>query len=219
MKKLLITVTDQVLKYQKELIFWGTSAVVMLAVICTALFLSSQVLPTYEEEPMYSSAPLIEAGCVEVGKTANATVHFPATYVGQANDALETVKEYFKSYNDGDFENACRLLSSAKCNPESPYAVSRLAEESGKMVNGYENWNFWMAEDTEDFHSDVVCVKYSYHYKGDIKNKRVHERMSFYVRRDADGNDRIYSRVCEKKFAQDSGDMPCPVLSKRDFCL
>jgi hypothetical protein len=217
MKKFITTVSDRIIKHQKELIFWGTSAVVMLAVICTALFLSSQVLPTYEEDSFHSSAPSIEAG--EIESVASAPVHFPATYSEKTNDALGTVKEYFKSYNDGDFKNACRLLSSAKCNPESPYAVDRLAEESGKMVNGYENWNFWMAEGTEDFHSDVVCVKYSYHYKGDTKVKRVHERMSFYVRRDENGNDRIYSRVCEKKFAQDSGDMPCPVLSRKDFCL
>ncbi len=215
MKKILKTATDVLSAHRKEFIFWGTSTLVILAVVITALFLSSQVLPNYEEDSFHSSAPRIEAG----EPIPTAPVHTPAQYVGKSNDALGTVKAFFYAYNSGDFENACRLLGTAKCNPESPYAIKRLSQEYNKMVNGYENWNFWIPEGTEDFHSDVVCVKYSYHYKDDVKAKRVHERLSFYVRRDDNGNDRIYSRVCEKKFAQDSGDMPCPILSKRDFCL
>ncbi len=216
MKTMLKTVTDILSQHKKELIFWGTITLVILAVASTALFLSSQVLPDYaEEEVFHSSAPRIEVG----ENLPTVPVHSPAQYVGKANDALGTVKSYFSAYNKQDFTNACRLLDPANCNPESPYAVNRLSDEYNKMSNGYENWNFWIPEGNEDFHSDVVCVKYSYHYNDDVKNKRVHERLSFYVRRDENGNDRIYSRVCEKKFAQDSGDMPCPILSRRDFCL
>ena len=219
MKKILKTATIFLTKHEKELIFWSTSAIVMFAVACTAFFLSSQVLSNYEAaDDFHSSAPLIQKGVSAVEPTEE-FVHFAATSQERTNDALGTVKAFFKAYNDKDFKTACRLLSAEKCNPESPYAIERLSEEYNKMTNGYENWNFWMAENTENFHSDVVCVKYSYHYKDDVKNKRIHERLSFYVRKDVNGNNRIYNRICEKKFAQDSGDMPCPILSKRDFCL
>jgi|GEM_PF-1949023 hypothetical protein len=226
MKKTIRTVTSTLSRHQKELLFWGTSALVFLVIAYTALFLSSQILPNYEEDNLHSSAPRIEAGIleevietIEIVEKAEEFTHTPATFPNKAHEALETVQRFFTAYNAQNFETACRLLDPAKCNPESPYAVARLSQEYNKMVDGYENWNFWLAENTDNFHSDVVCVKYSYQYKDDIKNKQVHERLSFYVRRDENGNDRIYNRVCEKKFAQDAGDMPCPILSRRDFCL
>jgi len=136
-----------------------------------------------------------------------------------SNKAMGTVKSFFDSYNSKDFGTACGLLSSAKCDPESTYAVNRLAAEYDKMENGYENVSVWLAEDTEGFHSDVVCVKYSYQYRGDVNKKKISERMSFYVQADEDGQNKITNRVCEKKFAETIGDVPCPILSKRDFCL
>ncbi len=231
MKKIIKSVTKGLTLHSKELLFWGTSTLIFLAVAYTALFLSSQVLPNYREENSFHfSAPRIEAGFIEtispVREIGSPTEEIVLDLIEpipfkeeKSNDALDTVKTYFFAYNSEDFKKACELLDPAKCNPESPYAVNRLADEYHKMSNGYENWNFWMAENTDDFHSDVVCVKYSYHYKDDVKNKQIHERLSFYVRKDENGNDHIYARVCEKKFAQGVGDLPCPILSKRDFCL
>ena len=136
-----------------------------------------------------------------------------------SSKALETVRSFFNSYNSENFDIACGLLSSSKCDPESATAVNRLASEYEKMEKGYENVNVWLAKDAEDFHSDVVCVKYAYKYKDDTKNKLVHEIMSFYVTEDEDGKEKITNRICEKKFAENIGEVPCPILSKRDFCL
>ncbi len=133
--------------------------------------------------------------------------------------AMGIVDSFFNSYNGKNFKTACGFLSLKKCDPESAYAVDRLSTEYEKMVNGYEDVNVWLAENTEDFHSDVVCVKYSYKYKGDVRNKRISERMSFYVGEDTDGKKKITNRVCEKKFADTVGEVPCPILAKRDFCL
>jgi nuclear transport factor 2 (NTF2) superfamily protein len=135
------------------------------------------------------------------------------------NESLEVVNSFFNSYNSRNFATACEFLSSNKCNPESISAVNRLAAEYEKMINGYEDVKVWLAKDVEDFHSDVICVKYSYQYKDDVKKKRIYERMSFYVKENEEGKKEITTRVCEKKFADMIGEVPCPILSKKDFCL
>ncbi len=42
--------------------------------------------------------------------------------------------------------------------------------------------------------------------------------MSFYVDKDSSGEWKITSRVCEKKYKEGKGELPCPYKAKKDFC-
>ncbi len=235
MQKYIKTITEYLVKQQRNIL---KVAIVLTGfiVLYGLLLLPNSTVPKEKD----SLTPIISISDSEVGEVVEVDVNVieddvevperveldEVTVVPSrvklpviSNMSLETVRSFFDSYNARDFETACGILSLKKCDPESSYAVNRLAAEHGKMVNGYEDVSVWLAEDTEGFHSEVVCVKYSYQYKSDLNKKRVYERMSFYVKEDADGKDKITNRICEKKFAETVGEVPCPILSKRDFCL
>ena len=132
--------------------------------------------------------------------------------------SLALVKKYFRLYNTKEFQAACALLPDSKCNEDNPPDVTRFSEESGKQVNGYEDLKFWMASIPEDVEKDVVCIQYSFKYKFDAKDKKIQEIMSFYIGETEEGKKEIIERVCEKKTIDDTGETPCPTISKRDFC-
>lgn len=127
-------------------------------------------------------------------------------------DSIQVVQNYFDAYNKGDIKTACGILPSSKCDPESKQAVSRFGEEKAKLTQGYQDLHLWNAEAT-DFHSDVVCVKYSYSYKNDLKPKSVTETLSFYVNEGT-----ITARVCEQKLLDGKQGFDCPITAKKDFC-
>ena len=136
----------------------------------------------------------------------------------QDPSSLTLVKKYFRLYNAKEFQAACALLPDNKCNEDNPPDVTRFSEEGEKQVNGYEDLKFWMASSPEDIEEDVVCVKYSFKYKFDAKDKNIYETMSFYVGETEEGRKEITARICEKKTIDDVGETPCPIVSRRDFC-
>lgn len=127
-------------------------------------------------------------------------------------DDEELVYTFLTDYNQKKFAKACDILVDTKCDATSPASVERFGEELGKMKNGYQNISVHQIE-VPDFHSDVVCVEYDYRYKTSSNTNPIHETMSFYVQ-----GGKITYRICEDK-TRDGEDIPCPIQSRRDFCL
>lgn len=129
-------------------------------------------------------------------------------------ESVGLVSSYFDAFNRNDMSTACDIIDKSRCNTENSVDIRRFESLRKNMVSGYENVHLWMSDTAEGFHSDVVCVQYDYTYKNDRNAKKVTELLSYYVKDDA-----ITARVCEKMTFDGEIEVPCPILSKTDFCL
>lgn len=133
---------------------------------------------------------------------------------------VQTVIKYFEHLNAEDFESACAALSDEKCHSENEGDIIAFSGEPKKFVNGYENIEIWEPVLSEAFHSELVCVKYSYQLRDDITPQEdVWEVLSFYLDTREDGSWEITARVCEKKYKDGFGNGTCPFPARKTFCV
>lgn len=134
------------------------------------------------------------------------------------SDEANIVKEYFAWMESRDYERACWVLSADKCNAWNQRSIQLFSKEHEKLVNWYEYVNIKDLWFQSPSWKDIVCVKYSFRYKEDADPKLVSEVMSFYLAKE-DGNLKIVSRVCEKKYKEGSWIRPCPVEPNARYCV
>ena len=175
-----------------------------------------EVVMTPESDPILNEAIIAEKTEPEIDPEflANPVMKLdePNVVAPPMTDDEELVYTFLTEYNKKNFKEACDLLVDTKCDATIPSSVERFGEELGKMKNGYQNISVHQVE-VPDFHSDIVCVEYDYRYLSSSNTNPIHETMSFYVQ-----NGKITYRICEDK-TRDGEDIPCPIRSRRDFCL
>ena len=129
----------------------------------------------------------------------------------------ELIQAWFDQMNNGQWKNACSLMTKDKCDATNGDDVLDHSREPRlKAVNGYQDVSIWHAKNAP---KDLWCVKYKYQERQSVVSRNIVLIMQYKLSPRSDGGQDIASRLCEKNWMEGLGDRPCSVPASVHFCI
>lgn len=141
----------------------------------------------------------------------------PRTQSLQGLSGKELIERWFELMNEGEWQDACSLMSRDKCNSDNGDDVLEHSREPRlKAVDGYQDISVWHSKSAP---ADTWCVKYSHQERQSQVLRDIVLIMQYKLSQRDDGGEDIASRLCEKNWMSGLGDRSCSYPASVKYCL